>query len=230
MSPITAVGIHVRHAIARALATVNRTPAEATWRLLYARVARDTRGRVTQGEVTLRVEPPRDLAAWNEGLIGLVNPDGLHPLMAAVPERKGLLMDVFPVTWDRWLRHHPDRTVPPDLDPWCPRTGLSHADALAYARSVGKRLPDADEFRAAWGRDRFPWGAAPDPAQGRDAAPRFGELPEVGMHPPGRAGFFDLGAWLHHWTAEGLVLGGLPGLVAAEPGAEPLGFRCVQDV
>lgn len=230
MSPISAVGINVRHAITRAMATVNRSPRQATWRLLSARVQLDARGRVAQGDVTLRVEQPRDLAEWGEDLIGLVNPDGAHPLMAVVPGRKGLLMDIIPVTWDRWLRVHPDRAQPTHLDPWCPITGVTLEEAEAYARAVDKRLPDADEFRAAWGRQTFPWGPRPDPTLGRAAAPRFGEVPEVAVHPPGPGCFFDLGAWLHHWTSEGLVLGGLPGLLPADASAEPLGFRCVQEV
>jgi hypothetical protein len=65
---------------------------------------------------------------------------------------------------------------------------------------------------------------------GLDAPPRFGGLPEVGVFPPNRAGFFDLGAWLWVWTAEGTTLGGLPGLVAGGGDAEPRGFRCVQDL
>jgi hypothetical protein len=230
VSVISAAGIHVRHAVARALATVNRSPLEATWRILSSRATLDARGRVTQGEVTLRVEAPRDVRPGDATLIGLVNPDGSHPLMAVVPGAAGLFMDVFPVTWDRWLRANPDVAMSPDLDPWCPRTGIGHAPAQAYARAVGKRLPTADEFRAAWGTELYPWGPRPAPELGRAAAPRFGELPEVGTHPPGRNGFFDLGAWLFQWTAEGQLLGGLPGVVPAEADAEPCGFRCVQEV
>lgn len=229
MTPISAVGVHVRHAIARALATVNRSPGEATWRLLAARVTLDARGRVREGEVTLNVEPARD-ARDGADLAGLVNPDGEHPLMVVVPGVPGLLMDIFPVTWDRWLRLHPGHAILPAPDPWCPRTGLSLGEAMAYARAVGKRLPTGDELRAAWGREAFPWGPRPDPQLGRAAAARFGELPEVGMYPPDRAGQFDLGAWLHHHTADGLLLGGLPGLVAAPADASPVGFRCAQEV
>ena len=229
MSLISAVGIHVRHAITRALATVNRSPMESTWRVLSARATVDGRGRVVQGDVTLRVEKPR-LSLVGDDVVGLVNPDGNHPLMAVLPGAPGLLMDVFPVTWDRWIRVNPDVHVPPDIDPWCPRVGLDHLRATAYVRVVGKRLPEADELRAAWGMDAYPWGPRPDPTMGRAAAPRFGELPEVAMHPPARTGFYDLGAWLHQWTIEGMVLGGLPSLVPAEPGAEPCGFRCVQEV
>jgi hypothetical protein len=231
MSVIHAAGIHVRHAITRALATSNRSPMEATWRVLSARVQLDARGRIAQGDVTLRIEPAHPDLDGSDDEIGLVNPDGQHPLMARVPGRPGRLMDIFPVTWDRWSRAHlPPAHPPSGVDPWCPRTAVTLADAAAYARAVGKHLPEPEDVRAAWGWALHPWGDRPDPLAGRPAPPRFGEIPEVGMHPPTAAGFFDLGCWLHQWTAEGTLLGGLPGLVIATPDAEPCGFRCVQEV
>lgn len=229
MSVIHAAGFHVRHAITRALATSNRSLMESTWRLLSARATLDARGRVVSAEVTVRIEKPRADLEPRDDLVGLVNPDGLHPLMAPVPGHPERLMDVFPVTWDRWARHRGE-AAPPDIDPWAPRTAISHADALGYARAVGKRLPEAEDLRAAWGRARYPWGDAPDPLVGRPCAPRFGEIPEVGMFPPTPAGFFELGCWLHQWTGEAGLLGGLPGLLPGEDGAEPCGFRCVQEV
>jgi hypothetical protein len=229
MSVIHAAGIHVRHAITRALATTNRSPMEATWRLLSARVAVDTRGRVVSSEVTLRIEAPHADLLGGDDEIGLVNPDGQHPLMARVPGHPGRLLDVFPVTWGRWARHRAE-AVPPGLDPWLPRTAISFEEAAGYARAVGKRLPDAEDYRGAWGRARYPWGDRPDPLAGRASAPRFGEIPEVGMFPPTPAGFFELGCWLHQWTSEGGLLGGTPGLVSATAGEEPCGFRCVQEV
>ncbi len=228
MSVIHAAGIHVRHAVTRALATSNRSLMEATWRVLSARVSIDGRGRVVSSEVTLRIEPHHDLDG-NPHEIGLVNPDGQHPLMARVPGHPGRLMDVFPVTWDRWARYRGE-AVPPGIDPWLPRTGVTFEEAAGYARAVGKRLPDDEDLRSAWGRARHPWGDQPEPLKGRASAPRFGEIPEVGMFPPTPAGFFELGCWLHQWTREGGLLGGLPGLLGAPDGAEPCGFRCVQEV
>ncbi len=224
MSVIHAGGISVRHAVARALATVNRSPMEATWRVLAARASVDGKGRVVSAELSLRVEEPRPLD--RETPVGLVNPDGNHPLMAQVPGHPGVLMDVIPVTLERWTRTM-GGPLPPNHDPWCPRTAVDRGQAEAYARAVGKRLPDVEEYRAAWGLGRFPWGDAVDAALGRAAPPRFGELPEVALHPPGRTGFFDLGAWLWHWTADGELLGAAPGLVPGPPNGEPIGFRCV---
>lgn len=228
MSVVHAAGFHVRHAVSRALATSNRSPLEATFRVLSARAHLDPKGRVASAEVTVRIEAPRDLRG-DADEIGLVNPDGVHPLMAVVPGHPARLMDVFPVTWDRWARHSGE-IVPSGTDPWCPRVGVTFEQAAHYARAVNKRLPEPEDLRAAWGRARYPWGDAPDATLGRATAPRFGEVPEVGMFPPTRQGFFDLGAWLHHWTAEGTLLGGLPGLVSGPADDTPCGFRCVQEV
>jgi hypothetical protein len=227
MSVVHAAGIHVRHALTRALATSNRSPMESTWRMLSARVQVDARGRVVQGEVSLRIERARELHGGDDE-IGLVNPDGLHPLMARVPGHPGRLMDIFPVTTERWARVM-GAAAPVGIDPWCPRTGITAEDAQAYARAVGKRLPDAEDVRAAWGRALHPWGDRADPTFGRPAPPRYGEIPEVGMHPPTAAGFFDLGCWLFQWTADGVALGGMPGLIGGAADAEPRGFRCVAD-
>lgn len=239
MAVVSAEGIHVRHAINRALATHNRTAADATWRLLKARVEIDARGRLTGASVAVQVEPalPAEAlqaAAWpapgrDSPLLGLVNPDGLHPLMAAVPGHPGVLLDVIPVTWDRWARLHPG-AAPPTVDPWCPRTGVSLAEAEGYARAVQKRLPTRAEVAAAWGPLAYPWGDRPDPRLGHAAPPRYGAVHEVATLPPSRGGHYDLGAWLAQWTADGDLVGiephGLPG-PAGEAGA---GFRCAAAV
>jgi formylglycine-generating enzyme required for sulfatase activity len=217
---IHAGGISVRHAVARALATLNRSPSDATWRLLSARATVDARGRVVRAEVTLRGEEP-----GSEPAGGLVNPDGEHPMMATLPGTSGVLMDIMPVTWDRWCRAM-GGSPPTGVDPWVPRTGVEHGQAVAYARAVGKRLPTPEEFRAAWGTRQLPWGDAPDPERGLVTPPRWGEIPESALFPPHR-GFFDLGAWLWQWCADGTLLGGAPGLVPGTPGSEPIGFRCV---
>jgi hypothetical protein len=227
MSVVHAAGFHVRDALARALATTNQSPGEATFRVLSARAHLDARGRVASAEVTVRVERPRD--AGGDPPPGLINPDGLHPLMAGVPGRPGRLMDVFPVTVDRWARHGPGG-APQAVDPWCPQIGVTLAAAATWASAAGKSLPDAEDLRAAWGRARYPWGDRPDDTRGHAAPHRFGVLAEVGWYPPSDAGFFDLGAWLHQWTADGDLLGGAPGLASAPPGSEPCGFRCVQEV
>lgn len=225
MATITATGVHVRHAISRALATENRSLQEATFRVLTARVEMDSRGRVNFGEVTLRLEPPQPLRAGVER-IGVVNPDGLHPLMAPVPRCPGVLMDIFPVTYERWVRVHPE-ALPDGVVPATIRVGVGVVPARSYAQQVGKRLPTAAELRAAWGPARWPWGDAP--GLGRTQAPRFGEIPEAGLLPPSTNGFFDLGGWLYHWVEEEELLGGAPDLTPGGPDAWPYGFRCVQN-
>ncbi len=234
MANTHAIGIGVRHAISRALATSNLAPADATFRVIEARVKLDARDRVVRGEATLRIVEARPLEEWaSEDLVGVVNPDGGHPLMAAVQGESLFLMDIFPVTWNRWLRQNDDR-LPVDLDPLCPYTGTTVERARVFAHRLGKRLPTERELRAAWGEAPHPWGERTDPRLGRIGEPRYGELPEVGLHPPCTSGFFDLGAWLWHWTEEGTLAGGAPAFdgrlaVPADPSLSPVGIRLVQD-
>jgi len=107
-------------------------------------------------------------------------------------------------------------------DPWTSQdTGGGSGDLLS-------------EFQAAWGPAPLPWGERNDARLGRVGEPRFGALPEVGLHPPCSAGLFDLGAWLWHWTEEGMIAGGAPSFdgriaIPAEPGLSPVGIRLVQD-
>ena len=235
---ISAIGIGVRHAVARALATGNLAMADATFRVRKAHVRLDDRRRVVRGEATLEILAPHPIAEWpKDDVFGVVNPDGEHPLMAYVTSdgdapRRGFFLDVFPVTWDRWLRQVEDNL--PDVDPLCPRTDLEHAVAVEFATTVGKRLPTNAELGLAWGSHRYPWGDAADPELGRVGRPRFDVLPEVGLHPPNTFGLFDLGAWLWQWTAEGLVFGGTNDETTGasqDPGPHhvPLGMRLAQD-
>jgi hypothetical protein len=236
---ISAIGIGVRHAVARALATGNLAMADATFRVRKAHVRLDDRRRVVRGEATLEILRPSALRDWSkEDIVGVVNPDGEHPLMSYIaPDgadapRHGFFLDVFPVTWDRWLRQVDDNL--PDVDPLCPRTDIDHSVAVDFATTLGKRLPTSIELRLAWGPYRFPWGDTADPELGRVGRPRFDVLPEVGLHPPNAFGTFDLGAWLWQWTAEGLVFGGALDEdigTAQEAGTNlvPLGMRLAQD-
>ncbi len=240
MSTTQAMGVSVRHAISRALATANLTPREATFRVLTAQARVDGRGNVNRGEVSLRIQQPSSLAALHpQEWVGWVNPDGQHPLMALVPSGRShdgrpelLYMDIYPVTWDAWLRVMTD-ALPDRIDTLCPVTGVTHELAAAYAGCMGGRLPSATELSSAWGDERFPWGHRPDPRLGRVGRPRFDHLPPVGAHPPGAFGIFDLGAWLWHLLEDQTLAGGADdldpgfGLPALEERG-PVGFRCVQ--
>lgn len=243
MSTIHATGISVRHAVSRALATANLTPLEATYQILTARVELDRRARVVRGEVSVRLRRPESLRVLPVGeQVGWVNPDGEHPLMTLIPlnpdgegVRRFVYLDVYPVTWDAWLRVMDDH-LPDEVDPLCPVTGVSLEQAAAYAGSLGRRLPRLSEFEAAWGEDAFPWGPRPDPRLGRVGRPRFDQLPPVGLHPPSSFGVFDLGAWLWQWMEDGRLGGaaedeGIP-LFRAVPDEHrwPVGFRCVAEL
>ncbi len=251
MATINGQGVGVRHAVARTLGTANLAPAEATFRVLSARVTLDERRRVVRGEATVAIERPSPIGERTPtGLEGLVNPDGLHPLMSRVPGCEladgaavaPFFIDILPVTWRRWHRLM-DEDIPSGTDKHCPRTGVSFEEAQAMANAVGKSLPTLPQMRAAWGPDRFPWGERADPTLGRIGAPRWEELPELGLHPPARHGIWDLGTWLWQWTAEGLLVGGhsngpraeAPGLQVLRPTDDeaadlaPIGIRLAQE-
>ncbi len=241
MSVIRATGVSVRHAISRSLATANLTPREATFRVLTARAQADAHGAVHRAEVSLRIQRPGALAGLSpEEWLGWVNPDGAHPLMTVIPigaepaVGRLLFMDIFPVTWDAWLRVMDD-ALPDRVDPLFPVTGIGLEQAQAYSERLGRRLPTVAEYSAAWGDERFPWGHKPDPRMGRVGRPRFDQLPPVGAHPPSSQGLFDLGAWLWHLLADGSLAGGAderdPGFgleLREERG--PVGFRCVSEL
>ena len=231
MPNTSAIGVTVRHAITRALATANLAPNEATWKMQGARAWARSDGSIGRAEVTLQIAPPRPLAAWeHHELDGWVNPDGEHPNMCLVRLADPLFVDVLPVTWDRWLTQVDDR-LPDRGVPLCPRTGMSFEQAQDFAQRTDRRLPTTEEFRSLWGPERYPWGDRRDPAMGRHESPRYGTLYEVAQHPPTR-GLFDLGAWLWQWMADGTVSGGLlrgaPAFGVA-CGPEPVGLRCVAD-
>jgi len=203
-------GVGVRHAVTRALATHNLAPAEATFRVESSRATVDGRGRVLRAEATVRMTRPLPIGERSpRELQGMVNPDGKHPLMVRIPGERPFWIDIVPVTWDRWCRRR-EVTVPPGIDLMSPRVGIDFDDAVEFARELGKRLPTTAELRSAWGTSRWPWGADADATLGRARPHRWGELPEVGLHPPNPFGVWDLGAWVWQWTAEGTLFGGAP--------------------
>lgn len=228
---MSATGVTVRHAVSRALATANLAPREATYKVLSARAWTRGDGSVGRAEVFLSISDPRPLARWElHEIEGWVNPDGAHPLMTLIRLDDPLFVDIAPVTWDRWLQHRDDR-LPDNVDPLSPVTGRAQSDAATFAEELGMRLPTAAEFEAIWGPQLFPWGDSRDPELGRHAPPRFGEVHEIGAHPPVR-GLLDVGAWLWHHLADGGHAGSLhrgrPGFGVDEVEG-PVGFRCVLD-
>ena len=222
VSIVHASALSVRHAIARALATHNRRPSEATWRVVHARVSVDGQGRVVRADVSVGVEPPVASLA-DPRAAGLVNPTGRHPLAALVPGTRTLL-DIYPVSWERWLRLRPG-SLPADVEPMQLRAGVELSMARALAAGAGQQLPTAAELRGAWGTGAFPWGDAPDPARGLAAPPRWGQVLEIGLFPPNAHGFFDLGCGAWVWSAEGEIVGGGPDLLPGELSAAPCGVR-----
>ena len=203
-------GVGVRHAVTRALATHNLSPVEATFRVESSRATVDARGRVLRAEASVHLTKPLPIGRRApDELRACVNADGAHPLMVRISTERPFWLDVVPVTWDRWSRRR-GGTVPPGVDLASPRVGIDFDEAVDFAAELGKRLPTTEELRAAWGPHRWPWGDQTAPSSGRASPHRWGELPEVGLHPPNPWGVWDLGAWLWQWTAEGCLFGGAP--------------------
>jgi len=229
-----ASGVHVRHAISRALATNNQRPREATYKVTSARVFLGSKGGVRRAEVTLDIRKPRLITDLEpHEMTGWVNPDGEHPMMTLVRLDNPLFVDIHPVTWNSWLTVFDSELLPDDIDPFCPRTDPSLELVHLYAQAQSKRVPSSEELRCLWGEESWPWGKAQDPSKGRIQAPRFGVLPEVGLHPPHR-GMFDLGAWLWHMDVNGRLSCGVVNdevVFDTKIGSEltPVGFRCVAD-
>ncbi len=231
MPTTNAFGVGVRHAVTRALATQNLSPADATFRVESSRATVDEKGRVLRAEATVRMTHPSSLADLpRERWQGWVNPDGEHPLMAYVAGEAPFWIDIVPVTWDRWTRLR-DITVPPGIDFMSPRVGIRHDEALEFAADLGKRLPTSAEVATMWGKHRFPWGDEADATLGRDRPHRWGELPEVGLHPPNPLALWDLGTWLWQWTADGKLFGGAPGGAIEKPNEHlhPVALRLARD-
>lgn len=87
-----------------------------------------------------------------------------------------------------------------------PVTGVTLADAEAYAKWAGKRLPTEEEWEvAAHGRTptAFPWGNAFDPSRANVKASGLGVPVRVGTYPAGASpfGVLDMTGNVWEWTA-----------------------------
>jgi formylglycine-generating enzyme required for sulfatase activity len=166
------------------------------------------------------------------------------------------LLDVHPVTNQDYLeflsaaprRRRVER--PPWMfrpgfgEPDMPVVGVTYADALAYARWAGKRLPTHAEWaRAVQGDDdrRFPWGnTEPDAARACFGRGARGSPGRRGERDAGRGpfGHHDLVGNVWEWCHDGVCVGGFWGAAALRPGevlsqaAESrsggVGFRCAR--
>jgi len=162
-------------------------------------------------------------------------------------------LDVRPVTNGEYLlfAQETGREMPQWMfragfdDPRQPVVGVNHADASAFARWAGKRLPTAKEWlRAARGNDTraFPWGEGyPEAGHAHfDQGQRGGPAQVIdGPERPGGAGPFghlDLAGNVWEWCSDGVLLGGFWGSkqLCLDEHLQPIpadtsagyGFRC----
>ena len=82
--------------MARALATANLSPADATFRVVGGRIDLDGRRRVLRAEAQIEVCKPQPIGDRSpEELQGLVNPDGEHPLMVRISADRPFFIDIL---------------------------------------------------------------------------------------------------------------------------------------
>jgi len=125
--------------------------------------------------------PPALWAAWQDTARQMPPPAVWLP---------GFYIDIHPVTWRQYLAYCSATGSAPAVEPpgseydQRPVTGLTHDEATAYAVWAGKRLPIADEWRAALcgksGR-RFPWGGQIGDIDIDAESPL--PLPDMSVHP-----------------------------------------------
>ncbi len=193
-------------------------------------------------------------------------------LSGEVPQRTVELpayaLDVYPVTNRQYAefclatgyppRLHWRGPSPPELLLDHPVVGVNKADALAYARWAGKRLPTEAEWeKAARGTDGrlFPWGDEfdPDACQwNHDRSPHGPGTAPVSAHPRGASpyGVMDLVGNAAEWCGDGpgpgaaFIKGGCflsEEIINLRPAARNMsgfannpssfyGFRCARDV
>lgn len=155
--------------------------------------------------------------------------------------------------WTRWM----DRMMPLDLT--CPVACVSCYEAEAFARFVGKRLPNELEWEAAasWdpetqSRRDYPWGNMPPTPNVANLDQLAFETAEVGAFPGNLSpiGCYGMIGDLWEWTDSAMDAGAAPrvlrgGSWATRPGAARVtarkaappsarhifsGFRCAHDV
>ncbi|MBI2425336.1 MAG: SUMF1/EgtB/PvdO family nonheme iron enzyme [Candidatus Hydrogenedentes bacterium] len=167
-------------------------------------------------------------------------------------------IDRLEVTNADYQKFDPAHTFPPDRATW-PVVKVTRAQAGAYAKWAGKRLPTGAEWeKAARGVDgrRYPWGNDFDPAKanlgGQDAIKPAGSYP-AGASPYGAEDMagnawewiedvhVDTGFWSGLAIERGIIRGGAYayspwqgrtsyiGFENALTTCGDLGFRCVKD-
>ncbi|WP_028067802.1 formylglycine-generating enzyme family protein [Solirubrobacter soli] len=177
-------------------------------------------------------------------------PSRVPPAVDDVVAVAGVFIGRFPVTNAAFAALRPDHTRvgDPQLADH-PVVLVTRADAIAFAESIGARLPTNEEWSAAAGEAIWPWGDTFDPERCNCQEAAYGWTVPVRAHPQGASpcGAEQLAGNVWEWVADtredgwGVVRGGCyldteHGLIAArELSADPLratattGFRVVFD-
>jgi formylglycine-generating enzyme required for sulfatase activity len=119
--------------------------------------------------------------------------------------------------YSRWL-HGPMKRYPRLADPTLAATAVTWNHAVAYAETIGKRLPDETEYEyaaTACGKWRFPWGNEPRPVGSKWTFGPVGQPDYDRVELPGQPPVFGLYSNVAEWTSS--RAGGYPCPQPAEP-------------
>ena len=160
-------------------------------------------------------------------------------------------IDKFEVTNERYAKVVKDHKYPPEWIHY-PVVWVSHVDAEAYCKAVGKRLPTAQEWeKAARGSDgrTYPWGKKFDKTAAVTSETAVNNQPSVvGSRENGKSpyGVMDMAGNVWEWTSsfegrymilkggsyyEGKSYSKTTGSLTSIPddSKEYVGFRCAND-
>jgi formylglycine-generating enzyme required for sulfatase activity len=163
---------------------------------------------------------------------------------------QGFELDVYEVTLERYRRQCPKRAKCAKgyaASPKHPVTGVDYHSAIAFCKSIGRRLPTADEWeyaaRSTSARE-FPWGNAAPTSRAR--GPNATEASPAGTHPADRSpyGVYDMAGNVMEWVQSAGALVTVRGGHFASPSAQEMktwwsyrmppspnaavGFRCAR--
>jgi formylglycine-generating enzyme required for sulfatase activity len=132
-------------------------------------------------------------------------PSRVPPSVDDIVEVAGVFIGRFPVTNAAFAAFRPGhpRTEDPQLADH-PVVLVTRAEAVAFAASVGARLPTSAEWSAAAGAGTWPWGDTFDPERCNCAEAAYGWTVPVRAHPEGASpcGAEQLAGNVWEWVSD----------------------------